>query len=823
MNKEIDILTRLLKDEIQSKFGKCVSYASDCQFLSEQIQNSTQRQISVSTLKRLFGIIKSNFDPSKYTLDTLAIYLQYSDWHDFIDNFEKEKSLFAKLGTWENLKERTNVITSTSLSSLKNKIGSRFEIFPIRKFAEEKLDAFLRSSSVATAFVSLDSYDKSTIVTQLTEKFFTGLNAKYPDDIVCLVDGSIFYNLITHHPKVTRLNNLVEFNPKKGFDAPFRDNPELVRGRFVLVIEGIDDIYSDPEKRDRFIVNLLNILSAYENVGYFKLLITCSPNIWRRLSDRIHNNQMFKSLWFDAIFEGEDDDFINTPQLTRKEIKAILEKNDFPQNLDYLCFNHPDILEIIKNPSLLYLFLTSYNKFGTIRDIDLLSEYIKNTVLNPPYQNEKFVIVKLFFTLCGYGKNGNEIRKEELHLSAIMTPAYNDLIRGGILYEYSIYDSYLTLNTFVKFPHNVLFAYYLANILIKENELNSDFLKNIIEDYKDLPKLQYKILSYVIKILFRENQVELLKNIFSIIDKDMIPEDIPTYDIPSNVLISALVVEMRRNHEIREIVIPWYAQSEVGRKLFFERFFDIDCVMLHSGNDLDHYLKYDTSNEAKQYVCFMKFMQNFLAGNEEKCLTEYKNSLNLMLHAVNDSLNTSFHIMPQIIYQSVFEHKLDRNIIKEVYRISDRLLKSRVQDGAAPPYFEYTVIYSLNYGKMDTEIIDFANYIFEKYDVDKFKSSCLTQLFLSIYASALLHTGETIKAMEIYNQLELKNVYFPVNMKYYVKIRLLLIIVEFLIYQGKINQAMLKLERIKYISQMLKFDYFYNNALELEKNIWANA
>jgi len=47
--------------------------------------------------------------------------------------------------------------------------------------------------------------------------------------------------------------------------------------------------------------------------------------------------------------------------------------------------------------------------------------------------------------------------------------------------------------------------------------------------------------------------------------------------------------------------------------------------------------------------------------------------------------------------------------------------------------------------------------------------------------------------------------------------------VEFLIYQGKINQAMLKLERIKYISQMLKFDYFYNNALELEKSIWANA
>lgn len=95
MNKKINVFILLLKDEIQTKFGRSISYAIDCEELSNLIKSQTNRQVSSSTLKRLFGIIKSSFNLSKYTLDTLSIFLQFDDWKEFLNNFDKEKQRFS--------------------------------------------------------------------------------------------------------------------------------------------------------------------------------------------------------------------------------------------------------------------------------------------------------------------------------------------------------------------------------------------------------------------------------------------------------------------------------------------------------------------------------------------------------------------------------------------------------------------------------------------------------------------------------------------------------------------------------------------------------
>jgi len=819
MNTDIIVLTDLLKDEIQNKFGQKILYAADCQVLSEQIYNSTQRQVSVSTLKRFFGIIKSTFDPSKYTLDTLAIYLQFDSWKEFINSFEKTKHQFSQQEQWDDLKIRANIITDVSLTSIKNKIGTRFENFPLRSFAEKKFEKFLNSSKISTAFIAPDGYGKSTIVAQLTEKFFTAPDAKYPRDIVCLVDGAILYNLLNYNANSNQLYNLIEYNPLTSFSAAFRGHPELIKGRIVIIIEGVDDIYSENSKTDYFIENLLKIISAYQNIEWYKILITCRPNTWRRFSSQMYKNPILRSLWFDVAFMDKDDDIINIPLLKRSEIVTILEKSHFPEKLDDLCFNHPEILDIISNSYMLHLFLATYNKKGNVGDIDLLNQYIINTVFSASYAEEKFLIVKTFFSLCNYGKKGNEVRKEDLNLSSSMIPAYNELIKCGIIYEYSIRDSYLTLITFVKFTQNILFTYYLSNLLVKESSLNTSFIKSIIDGYSGTPYLRCDIVKYVIKILFREEQVELLKNIFSVIETESLPADTPTNNGSNCVLTNVIGVEMRKNQKLREILIPHYAQTEAGRKLYFERFFDMDSLVLHSGNDLDCYLQYNQSNESKQYVCFMKFMQYFLSCNQELCKAEYEKSLNLMLPEGKNSLTTSFYFIPQIIYQSVFEKRVDRKILNEVYKMSDRLIQNGIQNRTEFPEFETNVIFFLEYGRMNKEIIDLAHHIFENYDMVNFESSCFYQLFLSSYARALFETGEEKKALECYDQVKLGSINFPEHMKNYINIRLLLIKTEFLIYTGKFKKAQRILEKIKAISQMLKFSYFYDRALDFEKRI----
>ncbi len=384
MNTDIIVLIQHLKDEIQNKFGERICHAGHCQILSEQIRNSTKRLLSVSTLKRFFGIIKTSFKPSKYTLDTLSIYLQFENWQEFICNFEKEKHQFSQLKTWDNLRDRINVLTNASLKSLKNRIGTSYEYFQIRRFSEKRFESFLCSPKIATAFIAPDGYGKSTIVTQLTEKFFTAADAKYPDDIVCLFEGSTLLNLVTPNQSIHSLYNLIEYDPQKSFSLVFRNNPELVKGRFVLIIDGIDDLHTENEKTDQHIKNLLKIISSYERIGWFKMLITCTPKIWRMFSLQMQENQVLKSLWFDVTFQGMDDDFINIPLLKKEEIKSILENNHYPKSLEDLCFTFPDILYVINNPYLLHLFLLSDKPAGIIGDIDLLNQYIPKTVPSPP-------------------------------------------------------------------------------------------------------------------------------------------------------------------------------------------------------------------------------------------------------------------------------------------------------------------------------------------------------------------------------------------------------------------------------------------------------
>lgn len=819
MNKEINVFVGILKDEIQSKFGRNVSYANDCEELSELIRHQTNRQVSSSTLKRLYGVIKSSFDVSLYTLDTLSIFLEFKNWQAFLNNFEKEKQRFSEHETWDNLKIRATLITASSLKSLKNKIGTRFQNFPVRRFASKKFEDFLTSPKVATAFIAPDGYGKSTIVAQLTEKFFTGADARYPDDIVCLVDGSTINDLIINDPRPDQLYNIAEFGPQKSFFTVFRNNQELVKGKFVMIIDGIDDIYANNEGTDQYIKKLLDLILSNENIGWFKMLITCSPKIWRLFSYRMQKNQILKSLWYEVTFQGKDDDLINIPLLKRSEIKSILEKNHYPLSINDLCFNYPDILDIINNPYLLHLFLLSDKPAGTIRDIDLLNQYIENTVLSPPYSDEKFSIVKSYFTLCAYGKKSAEVRKEDLHLSPPMIIAYNALIRTGILYEYSIHDTYISLNTYVKFSQNILFTHYLANILIEDNKLNIDFLKSIIREYNNLPHLQSKILSHIVKILFKDEQVELLKNIFSIFEMDDLPSSISTFNMPYYVMTNVIGIEMRKNQKLREILIHYYAQSEVGRTLYFERYFDMDRLVLYTGNDLDCYLQYRHSNEAKLYAHFIKFMQYFLSENTEQSKKEHENILNLEYPDGKDALNTSFYFIPQVIYQSVYDKKVDDNLLKEIYSMSDSLLINNVQSRTDIPNFEFAIIFALNYGQRNKEIIDLAHYIYENYDLTNLTSSSFYQLFLSVYAKALLETGESLIGVDLFHQVKFRNINIPENMKYYVQIRYMLIEAEFLVYKGKLIKARHKLAEIKNISRMLNYSYLYNCALDIEKSI----
>ena len=64
-----------IKNKIEEKFGQPIRYSKDFEILASHISSVVGANISASTIKRLFGFVKSESKPTKYTLDIISRYI----------------------------------------------------------------------------------------------------------------------------------------------------------------------------------------------------------------------------------------------------------------------------------------------------------------------------------------------------------------------------------------------------------------------------------------------------------------------------------------------------------------------------------------------------------------------------------------------------------------------------------------------------------------------------------------------------------------------------------------------------------------------------
>ena len=813
-------IKEITKDEIRKKYGHKIRYAKDCQILADSILGHTNRQISVSTLKRFFGIIKTPFNPSQYTLDTLAIYLNFENWEDYANTFEKNKHSFSNLTSWQQLKRRMLHITSTSMESIRAKIGTGGCDWPLRDFAINKIDSFLTSQKTATAFVAPDGYGKSTLVYRLVKHYFTGPDAKYPDDIVLLIDGSSLVNMGNKYSSNVRIKNLLNFDPADSFSNYFRENPEEIIGRFVLIIDGLNEIFYQTDKLSGFIENLLDIVSFYEHTPWFKLIVTAHPDNWKILSNITQKRPSIRKQWFDVSFNALVNETINIPLLKKTEIKKILSRNHSLNELQQLYFQSPHTLEVISHPFFLNLLLKKGS--GNIdTDIDLLQNAIHNNLLSEPFSAEKAAIIDTILQHSQYGKKITPIEKNALPSSEEYTMAYKDLISKNFLYEYTIPGDYLSMTTCVNFSHDILMEFMLANKWLRENKFDLSLIKRVNDYYADNRQLRSNIIKYLIKTAFKESKTELLKDIYSIFKVGNSNEIlIDTLDIDSDAL-NIITLELRKHQELRDYLIPHYAKSSAGQQFYFEFFFDMDALVLHTGDNIDYYLNCNPREDAQIHGHYLKFKQYLFEKDMEHLQTEVKWFTKIKHPEKLVPLTAGFYYAVQIVSEVFIHHRFNNRLIDQIIQQSDQFLADRAQLKFSFPIFEYLVTNALNYTNRFHEIITIINAVADKYILDKHWSSWTYELMRAFYARALLNTGEVEKAQENFNQVKLRSV--SVNYNYYVKLRYYLIQVEFLLFEGNTDQALELLDEIKGIARMIKFKYFYDQATTLEKQIKANS
>lgn len=102
------MLSGIIKQKIEERFGKTIRYPKDCEALAITISSTCNERVSASTLKRLYGFVKGIEQPRRFTLDVIAQYLSFLDWDALVKSINNiNHSEFISLSgiSIDNIKE----------------------------------------------------------------------------------------------------------------------------------------------------------------------------------------------------------------------------------------------------------------------------------------------------------------------------------------------------------------------------------------------------------------------------------------------------------------------------------------------------------------------------------------------------------------------------------------------------------------------------------------------------------------------------------------------------------------------------------------------
>ena len=118
-------MIHILKNKVEEKIGTKIENRGDCELLSNAILDILDIDISYNTFRRLYGLAPST-KPNSKTLDTLALFIGYNSYVDFVQNYNTED----RKTLTQSVFEAVNNFNDDEIISLVKKIKRSGDDFP---------------------------------------------------------------------------------------------------------------------------------------------------------------------------------------------------------------------------------------------------------------------------------------------------------------------------------------------------------------------------------------------------------------------------------------------------------------------------------------------------------------------------------------------------------------------------------------------------------------------------------------------------------------------------------------------------------------------
>lgn len=796
---------RQLKSKVEELIGYQVSYAKNCDSLSEFIFERTNKKISSSTLKRFWGIIKHKFKPSKYTLDTLSSLLACEDWKHFCE-LKQERTLNE---SFLLLHRKFKDISMANILFLKKKTPAFYYKISQRKFASEKLDSFLKSSKKATSFIAHDGFGKSEILIRLAEDFFLSKKATFPNDLCLFIN---FETLNTASPENFDIYKLLKKILKE------EDNTEL-ESKFIKLLEGkrlviffdkICKIYKNDTIFPVIVKNMYSLFIGKLSKIDAKIIITCKASHWPIFEREFSQSDFLKNKWYDVNFN--DKNKINIPILSRTEIINIIKGEKKELNYSYILGNNK-LLDIISTPYFLDIYISNFtNKRNSISDeLDLLNYYITEKILGSHDAKEKQIIIEKILDSTFFGREKVVVEKSALNLSISENKVYDDLLQFDFLSETISVTDYFEVTTQVSFSNAIIFKFVIINSWLRKHGLTLDTIRGMLNFYSTNEQMQISLLVWIIKIASKKNDISIFTHIFSIINEYFIkgnPRKLENRKI--NKMTDTVGIELRKNIFLRKKLLPIYSKSILASDLYFRYFLDLDFLVIYYAENSSYFLEGKTSKNDRIFSNAILFLEKYLS----KKIEFSENYIQQIKEISEKSKNKIYKMIYQscfIIYSYAQNIEIELDFIINLYNSFSKF--ETYTNKFEKNFLHFLVLEALEISNNTVLIIEIVNSRISDNENFRKKNNYLLN-FLNIFkAKALVLESEEEKAFELLKNIDSRK--FPEGQKLYWKIKYNFASAEYFQRKGMHENANKMIREINKIAKTLQYKVYFNKSEEI--------
>lgn len=600
-----------LKTEVEIKYGRKITYQKDCNNLSDIILTSNKEYISPATLRRVFGFLATNSNPSRVTLDILSRFVGFKNWEDFNKNKIEGKSQNGKstLDYWDSILENAHIISSNTVEHIRIKSGIEFEKTVKRRFLKERLKEFTNSNFPATAVIAPGGYGKST---SLAHWYLKQINKKNKTkDVILFISAQMLDQFAPTELFIeVWLMRLLGLKPDSNFLNDIINENTSTPGKLIVIIDALDEITSQGAKQEKIFKSLIDLSIKFSTTNSLKLIVTSRLSTWKILDSFIRN----KENWHFTNPDVFTTDGANIPTLSMEETQAILDNtlNNKYANRTLVHEMHPDLREIIAYPYFLQLFIQVYNPDTQhlLNDqLAILSEFLKKQVYFAHFSDEKIDILNKIITLSDYGSKAilkddlKSIYPIHLKLSGNYYSAYEELNSFGIIIEETQVGTLGGYSKFIRIANQQLLSMLIVQNLIRKEQGVSIGLFNWVDINITDNELQASILGTLFKLAYKERITEPLLNFFQLGEQSL-----------ANALSTpTLQTTLRTDGYMRNILIPHYTQIPAARIFLFEKNIDFNHIVDSFAYHLKHYLIHSKTEKEKLFANTLLAFTGFIS------------------------------------------------------------------------------------------------------------------------------------------------------------------------------------------------------------------